>query len=376
MTRAGANLGVDYVLPLRWTHGRGAGDLDELTEYLHWLGGRARVVVVDASPAPLFAAHARAWAGLAEHVRPDADVDFANGKVTGVLTGIRRARSPYVVIADDDVRYDDRSLRAVVRLLGAADLVRPQNYFDPLPWHARWDTARSLLNRAVDADYPGTFGIRRDTFVAMGGYDGNVLFENLELIRTVRAYGGTERRPLGLYVRRLPPDARRFWGQRVRQAYDDTAQPVRMAIFLAVLPVLALSVVRRGPRATAMGAAAAAAAMTGLAEIGRRRAGGAQLFPRTAALFAPIWVLERGTCVWPALAVRVGRGGIVYAGRRIRRAAHSVRELSQDPRRPGRGSRRAYATRRRTALSRTGRSGTTPPSGGPPRSAAHPGSAK
>ncbi|SNT63840.1 Iron-containing redox enzyme [Streptosporangium subroseum] len=32
------------------------------------------------------------------------------------------------------------------------------------------------------------------------------LFENLELIRTVRAHGGREYRPLDLYVRRLPPD--------------------------------------------------------------------------------------------------------------------------------------------------------------------------
>jgi hypothetical protein len=364
---------VDYVLPLRWAAERDAGDLAELTEYLRWLRGRARVIVVDASPDPLFTDHARAWAGLAEHLSPDADVDFANGKVTGVVTGLRRARSPHVIVADDDVRYDDRSLRAVVRLLGEADLVRPQNYFDPVPWHARWDTARTLLNRGLGADYPGTFGIRRDTFVAMGGYDGDVLFENLELIRTVRAYGGSERRPLGLYVRRLPPDARRFWGQRVRQAYDDIAQPAKMAIFLAVLPALAAAVARRGPRAGALGAATAAAVTICLAEAGRRRAGGVQVFPATASLLAPVWVLERATCVWPALAARLRRGGIVYAGRRISRAAHSVRELSRDPRRPGRGSRRACATRRKTASSPTGRSGTTPPSGAPPRSAARPG---
>jgi hypothetical protein len=369
---------VDYVLPLRWTAGHDPGDLAELTEYLRRLRGIvgvARVVVVDASPAPLFAAHARAWSGLALHIRPDADVDFANGKVTGVLTGVRRARSPHVIVADDDVRYDAQGLRAVVRLLGTADLVRPQNYFDPLPWHARWDTARSLLNRVFGGDYPGTFGIRRDTFSAMGGYDGNVLFENLELIRTVRAYGGIERRPPGLYVRRLPPDARHFWGQRVRQAYDDIAQPARMTIFLAVLPALATAVARSGPRAAAAGAAITAVATIGLAEIGRRRGGGAQVFPRTAALFAPVWAFERAICVWPALAARLGRGGIVYAGRRIGRAAHSVRELSRDPRWQGHGSRPACATRRKTASSRTGHSGTAPPSGAPPRPAGRPGSA-
>lgn len=386
-----SRLDADYVLPLRWTDDRG---LDELTEYLGWLRTRARVIVVDASPEPLYAAHARAWAGRLLHLPPDEDMDLANGKVVGVLTGIRRARSPQVIVADDDVRYDDRSLRAVVRLLREADLVRPQNYFDPLPWHARWDSARSLLNRGFGADYPGTFGIRRATFAAMGGYDGNVLFENLELIRTVRAHGGTEVRPLGLYVRRLPPDARRFLSQRVRQAYDDTAQPARMALFLGVLPALAVAAARRGPRTALAGAAAGAAATIGLAEIGRRRADGTQVFPASTALYAPVWVLERATCCWFALAVRWGRGGIVYSGRRIRLAAHSGRALARQaagppgelriptqgpPQRrlslPLRGTRRACATHRRTASSRTARSGTTPPSGDPPRPAGRPGSA-
>jgi hypothetical protein len=338
-------LGLDYVLPLRWDDDR---DLDDLTAYLRRLGRWVRVIVVDASPAPVFAAHARAWRGRALHIRPDADLDFANGKVNGVVTGVRRTRARHLIIADDDIRYDERGLRAVDRLLGKADLVRPQNYFEPAPWHARWDTARTLLNRGFGADYPGTFGIRRATFDAMGGYDGAVLFENLELIRTVRAHGGTERRPLGLYVRRRPPDARRFWSQRIRQAYDDTAQPVRMAVFLAVLPGLATALVRRRPAAAAL----AAGALIGLAEIGRRRAGGTEVFPATAALLAPVWVLERGTCSWLALGTRLGRGGIVYAGRRIRVAAHSTRRLRRHP--------SAQSARKPTTLCEPSQNGFTP----------------
>jgi hypothetical protein len=168
----------DYVLPLRWSDDAG---LDELTTYLTWLSRHVRVIVVDGSPAPLFARHAGAWQGIACHVRPDSDLGFANGKVNGVVTGMRRATADLVVIADDDVRYDRDGLCSLLGLLGDAELVRPQNYFDPLPWHARWDTSRTLLNRSFGADYPGTFGIRRATFAAMGGYDGDTLFENLEL---------------------------------------------------------------------------------------------------------------------------------------------------------------------------------------------------
>lgn len=317
--RGGDRTRLAYVLPLRWEDDAG---LDELTGYLRTLARHAHVIVVDGSPPALFARHARCWRGLVTHVRPDPDFGYANGKVAGVMTGLRLARAERVVIADDDVRYDGAALAAVHGLLTGADLVRPQNYFDPVPWHALWDTARTLLNRSLGADYPGTFGIRRTFFEEMGGYDGNVLFENLELIRTVRAYGGTEARPFGLYVRRLPPDAARFWSQRVRQAYDDLAQPLRLALFLAVLPAGAAALLRRRYATPA----AAALLAVALAEAGRRRAGGRRVFPGAASLFAPVWVLERAVCAWLAVAAAL-RGGVPYAGRRLRVAAHSTRRL-------------------------------------------------
>jgi hypothetical protein len=311
---------LDYVLPLRWVADSG---LQELTAYLRRLSRIVQIIVVDGSPTALFDRHAALWADLVLHVRPDGDLSFANGKVNGVITGIRRTRAEHVIIADDDVRYGQAELTRVDVLLREADLVRPQNYFDPLPWHARWDTARMLLNRSVGADYPGTFGVRRSTFRKMGGYDGDVLFENLELIRTVRAHGGRECRPLDLYVRRLPPDLARFWSQRVRQAYDDLAQPARMALFLAVLPALATGLLHRRYGTVLAGAGL----VVGLAEIGRRRAAGRRIFPFITALFAPVWLLERATCSWRALAARLLCGGVAYAGRRIRVAAHPIRHL-------------------------------------------------
>lgn len=361
----------DYVLPLRWSDDSG---LEELTEYLRRLSRYARVIVVDGSPAPLFAAHMRAWNGIVCHLPPDPDVSCANGKVTGVITGMRRATADHVVIADDDVRYDPAGLRAVVELLRDADLVRPQNHFDPLPWHAHWDTARTLLNRGLGGDYPGTLGIRRATFAAMGGYDGDVLFENLELIRTVRAHGGTERRALGLYVRRLPPEARRFWAQRVRQAYDDLAQPLRMATFLAIGPAGSYALLRRRPGAVLAGAAATVA----LAELGRRRSGGAHVFPASASLIAPVWVAERALCSWVVLAARCA-GGISYAGRRIRVAAHSPRHLARaavtrrDPGHSSPGTAPPCENRRRMVWWPIGRSGTVRSSFARDRSARRPG---
>ncbi|MGI5523330.1 glycosyltransferase [Micromonospora sp. CA-259024] len=315
-----ARLPMTYVLPLRWHTDSG---LAELTSYLRWLAGRAEVLVVDGSAPELCARHAEAWRGLIRHLPPDPAERGLNGKVIGVLTGVRAAGHEHVVIADDDVRYDDAGLTAVHRLLDRVDLVRPQNYFDPLPWHAWWDTGRTLLNRALGADYPGTLAVRRSTFLAMGGYHPDVLFENLELMRTMRAYDGSEAAPAWLYVRRLPPDAAHFRGQRVRQAYDDLAQPARLLTALAVLPALAIAVAARRP-ALVLGAATSIVA---LAELGRRRAGGTAVFPPATALAAPVWLLERGVCGWLAVAQRFLLGGVRYGDTRISRAAHPTHTL-------------------------------------------------
>ena len=91
---------------------------------------------------------------------------FAMGKANGVVTGVRECREELVVLADDDVRYDGRGLRRIAELLEEADLVRPQNRFDELPWHARWDTARTLLNRVVTGEFSRTTSLARSSIVA------------------------------------------------------------------------------------------------------------------------------------------------------------------------------------------------------------------
>src|SRR3954469_3541781 len=126
---------VSYVLPLRSNRAR-----DDLTVYLEWLADRAEVIVVDGSDIDVFEAHAALWREVVHHVAVDDDVRGANGKVAGVLTGLRLARYPAVVIADDDVRYNAHDLERMESLLNHADVVRPQNVFSEWPWHAWWDT--------------------------------------------------------------------------------------------------------------------------------------------------------------------------------------------------------------------------------------------
>jgi hypothetical protein len=322
-------LPLEYVLPLRWGRDVDPGDAVELAAYLQRVAAWLSVTVVDGSEPNVWARHHTLFAPHACHVIPQPRPG-RNGKVAGVVTGLILAREELVVIADDDVRWDRAGLERLVGLLADCDLVRPQNIFLELPWHARWDTARSLVNRALGADYPGTYGVRRSAFLAAGGYDGDVLFENLELSRTLRAAGRRERIVPDLYVGRLPPTTAHFLGQRARQAYDDLAQPARLVAEATLAPtVLVLSALtrqQRTRRAGRRGLAMLVLAAVGLAELGRRRAGGAHVYPSDAALWAPLWLAERAVCIWLALVYRM-RGGAPYGGQRIRLAAHSVRQL-------------------------------------------------
>ena len=315
-------IAATYVMPIRRVT---AEDAEEFWTYLQRLSGRLEeVILVDGSPPEVFEAHSAALKeSPVRHVPVDPELVTPMGKVGGVLTGLRLARQERVVIADDDVRYAPDALARLVALLDRHHVVRPQNYFDPLPWHACYDTARTLLNRLSGGDWPGTLGVRRSALQATGGYHGGAMFENLELVRTVRAAGGMEAVPLDLFVARRPPSARHFFSQRVRQAYDELARPSRFGFFLSLLP-LATTLAARGRWAAL---AVCAGLSVALAEAGRRRGGGAAVFPATASLLAPAWLAERGACAWLALGARLFIGGIPYGSSVLRLAATPAKEL-------------------------------------------------
>jgi hypothetical protein len=308
---------VTYLVPLRREVAEPADG--ELVRYLRALSAHARVLVVDGSAGFVFTRHAAAFAEAVTHV-PPATVDrCANGKAWGVRTGLRLATTEIVVIADDDVRWTPAGLERALRTLGGADLLVPQNFFAPLPWHAAWDTGRTLLNRAAGHDWPGTLVLRAAALSGRPAYDGDVLFENCELLRTVRAGGGRVVFAPEILVERRPPTAAHFLAQRPRQAYDDLAEPVRMAVMLAVAP----AVLAGGRRALLAITAASLAA----AEAGRRRDGGRAVFPWQTTLCSPLWLAERAVLSWWALWRAVSGRGVVYSGRRLRRAATRERVL-------------------------------------------------
>ena len=314
--------GLTYILPIKASRIEVDGDLYAYVRRLATLPG-VEVIVVDGSPAAVFEYHALMFGTAPRHLRPFPDLATPMGKVGNVLSGLRIASHEWVVIADDDVRYDEDTLRTVAQALADADVVRPQNYFSPLPWHACWDSGRMLLNRMTGGDWPGTLAVRRTLLRDAGGYDGNVMFENLELVRTITAAGGREIVLLSAFVERRPSSPAHFWSQRVRQAYDEFARPARFTTQLAALPMILALMFSSEWSALVAGIVATSA----LAEAGRRRAGGRRVFPPAASLMAPLWVVERAICIWLALGARVFLGGIPYRGTVLRNAATPMRVL-------------------------------------------------
>jgi hypothetical protein len=206
------------------------------------------------------------------------------------------------------------------RALAAYDLVVPQNYFRPLPWWARIETGRILLNRALrpEGDYPGTFGVRRSAFERIGPYDGDVLFENEEMRRHFCRNGGRVLHARDFLIARRPASFAKWREQRLRQAYEDVDLPLKTALFAGVLPLAALAGFLGGaPAAFAfLGAIAVVAAL--LAVIGRGD-GACAFVPASVCLLAPLWVMERSVTVHAALWTRLVVGGCSYGGRRIAR---------------------------------------------------------
>ena len=313
---------ISYVLPIRCDGNCGGHpDLGQMLRRLHDRG--VEVIVADGSPASVLSGpHGSSFAGF-RRVSVGRIAANWNGKVAGVHAGVLAATHERIVLADDDVLYDVPTLVAVASLLDEADLGVPQNFFEsPHRWHALWDTGRMMLNRAFAHDFPSTFALRRSMFVRMGGYDGDVLFENLELIRTVEAARGRIAWAPNLFVPRFPPTRATFARQRIRQAYDSFAQPTRLAAELCLAPAIAWGIARHR-RVLTGGILTVVVA----AEVGRRKRGGKRKFPILASLLAPGWVLERSVCVWGAVGLRLIKGGVRYRDGRLQRAGSSKREL-------------------------------------------------
>ena len=318
MTAGGEQFRCTYLLPIR----RMRFDPAEAESFARYFRGLAavgcEVLVVDGSPPEVFDAHARAWQNSCRHhVKVDPKYKYLNGKVNGVHTGVDLAGCEFIILADDDIRYTSEDVSRACALLARHEMLRPQNYLAPLArWWARTESARMLINRGTlrAGDYPGTCAFRRSAMLRVGHYDGDVLFDNEEIVRHFALSGADVLCATDFFILKRPPTFQKWVEQRPRQAYEDFVMRAKTALFLALAPVaLSLWVFVNFTAALIFVAFVALASIT-LALRGLRRDRAHRFYAWWTVLYAPLWVLERTARVYWALYRRARYGGYPVGG--------------------------------------------------------------
>lgn len=308
-----------YLCPLRST----TVDMDvikDFNDYWKMLSDlNCEVLVVDGSPPEVFRAHKEQWTHC-RHISVDRRYRFLNGKVNGMITGVLEAKSEFIIMGDDDVRYTPEDIQRMIDGLKNYDLVRPQNYFSPSPFWTQIDTGRILLNRAYfpEGDFPGTFGFRKSVFLNAWPYDGDVLFDNEEVVKHLQNRGANILFDRNFFVRRKPPSLEKWLEQRPRQAYEDFVMKRRTAFFLACLPSFMLLASLKRKKTAAVLAASIVGFSMAKAQKGRSREV-QQYLPPKALLFAPLWILERSVSIYLALYWRIVKGGYPFGDKIIKK---------------------------------------------------------
>ena len=275
------------------------------------------VLVIDGSPTEIFEQHHRLWSQSARHEKVDRRFNYLNDKVNGIHTGVELSPNEKIVLADDDIHYSPDDIDRISKLLDDWEVVRPQNYLRPLPCWARMESARMLINRATlrTADYPGTCAFRRATMLHVGHYDGDVLFDNEELIRhfareKARIYYATD-----FFIEKRAPRLRKWLEQRPRQAYEDFALRAKTTLFFA-LPICGfLAAFIGGSKGVGLFLLILSLVAMMIALAGRVRGDARKYFPASVILFAPLWILERSLSTYWALYWYLRHGGYPFGDR-------------------------------------------------------------
>ncbi len=306
-----------YLLPIRRT----PSAPEKTAEFAEYFAGLndvgCEILVIDGSAPEVFQRNARAWAKLCDHCPVDRQWRYLNDKVNAIHTGVAIAGNEKIILADDDIRYRADDVQQVCALLDRFEVVRPQNFLAPLPWWARLEAARMLINRATlrSADYPGTCAFRRSTMLRVGHYDGDVLFDNEEIIRHFARSGASICYANDLFVQKQPPTFRKWKEQRPRQAYEDFGLRTKTTSFGLVLPLGATAAILGGPAGLAIYVIAIGTIGSLLAFGGWIRGRARDFFPWWIALYAPLWILERAISTYWAFFWFLRRGGYPFGDR-------------------------------------------------------------
>jgi hypothetical protein len=303
-----------YLLPIRRSVFSEAEAQDFATYFQTLRDSDCELIVVDGSPDEVFAQHEQVWSPICRHERVKRDFGYLNDKVNGIHTGVEIASCEKIVLADDDIRYTAADVQKMRALLDEYEMVRPQNFLSPLPWWARMESARMLINRATlrIGDYPGTCAFRRSTMLRVGHYDGDVLFDNEEIVRHFAAAGATINYAIDFFIQKRPPHYRKWLEQRPRQAYEDFGLRAKTALFLALPLLLVAAAVLGGVSGFALCVVFISICAVALACAGGARGLASEYIPPWLCLYAPLWISERMLSTYWAVYWHFRHGGYPF----------------------------------------------------------------
>ena len=310
-----------YLLPIRRTVFSITEAKNFATYFQALRAAGCEVIVIDGSYPAVFTRHAVIWGSICRHHPVNRRFTYLNDKVNAIHTGIAIAANEKIILADDDVRYGAEEIALICQRLERFDVVRPQNFIGPLPWWSRVEAARMLINRATlrMADYPGTCAFRRSAALRAGEYDGDVLFDNEEMIRHFARRGLAIDQQIDFFVRRNPPRFRKWLEQRPRQAYEDFGLRGKTFFFASLPPLAMFLAFAEQNRALVFFAVVLAIGSILVAAVGRARGEAAQVFPQSTCWLAPVWILERAISTYAAFCWYLVRGGYPFGDRILSR---------------------------------------------------------
>lgn len=279
-------------------------ELQELAAYLSSVGvAGCEVVVLDASPREAFAEHARVLRWVGRHVAIESAHRTRTGALDLVRGGASVATCEKVIVATHDVRYTAGAIDEICAHLEVHEVVEPQDYLDPLPWWGGIEAGRILIHRGVEPqpDHGATLAFRRSAIQTLRLL--HVLEATDDMARRLETAGAEVFAATSIFVRRQPGALKEWLEHRPRAAGDDLALPMKSFFFLSLIPLMLLLATVGDIRLAATYAGIIAFASFALAV--RGRLGASEHFPLYAALFAPLWVLERSLSVYWAVFQRV-----------------------------------------------------------------------
>jgi len=176
------------------------------------------------------------------------------------------------------------------------------------------EAARMLINRGTlrAADYPGTCAFRRTAMLRGRHFDGDVLFDNEEMIRHFIRSGLNVLYANDLFVCKEAPTWRKWLEQRPRQAYEDFPLRLKTVLFASLIPA-GLTVLALLGRKSFLGFVVVLSLVAiGLSFRGYARGAARTVLPWTVCLYAPFWILERAISTYWAFCWYLRRGGYPF----------------------------------------------------------------